>query len=102
LANEEGKEFSARQKYDNAAYAFFNQMTLREREPQSKVEVAFPDDDDGSPYCYCYCYCYRMEPLRVVCKTNRLQIFWVSENLENPDKRMVTKLSHQGKRLPQA
>jgi hypothetical protein len=73
--NQEGREFTSYAKYQNVASAFFNQVTLREREPQSEIGIAFPDDNGRL-----YGYRDRMKPLRAVCERNRLQIFWVSEN----------------------
>jgi hypothetical protein len=77
--NKEGREFKPSAKYQNVTSAFFNQVnlqvTLREREPQSEVGMAFPDDNGIR-----FGYRFRMEPLRAFCERNRLRIFWVSEN----------------------
>jgi hypothetical protein len=72
--NEEGREFTANAKCQYVASAFFNQVTRREREPQSEVGMAFPDDDSHHGYRF------RMEPLRAFCDRNRLRIFWVKED----------------------
>jgi hypothetical protein len=56
----------------SAASAFFNQMRLRETEPQSEVGIAFPDDE---------WYRALVEKLEAFCKRNRVRIFWVKEDL---------------------
>jgi hypothetical protein len=73
--NKEGREFKPSAKYQNVTSAFFNQVNLREKEPQNEIGIAFPDDNG----CL-YGYCFRMEPLRMFCERNGLRIFWVSEN----------------------
>ena len=80
--HKEGREFPPNAKYQNVASAFFNQVTLREKEPQSEIGIAFPDDRIAFPDDP-YSYRSRMEPLRAFCEKNRLRIFWVSENSEN-------------------
>ena len=69
-----GTEFGTGAKYDRAASAFFNQMRLRENEPQSEVGIAFPDDET---------YRSHMKALEEFCTRNRLRIFWVSEHSMN-------------------
>jgi hypothetical protein len=66
-----GKEFNKNAKFNCAASAFFNQMRLRETEPQSEVGIALPDDE---------WYRVLMQQLDAFCKRNRVRIFWVSEN----------------------
>jgi hypothetical protein len=73
-ANKEGRQFTPEAKYQYVTSAFFNQVNLREKEPQSEVGMAFPDDNGSLRG-----YRFRMEPLRAFCERNRLRIFWVSE-----------------------
>jgi hypothetical protein len=70
-SNSMGPEFGKDTKWRNAAYAFFNQMRLSEKEPQNEVGIAFPDDSY---------YRALMKDLETFCKKNRVRIFWVSEN----------------------
>jgi hypothetical protein len=70
-----GKKFDDHEKYQYAAYAFFNQMTLREREPQNEIGIAFPADDEH--------YRFRMLYLKEFFRRNSVRIFWVSEDNVN-------------------
>jgi heterodisulfide reductase subunit A-like polyferredoxin len=70
-SNANGNEFSKNSKFNCAASAFFNQMRIRESEPESEVGIAFPDDEY---------YCGLMQKLEALCKKNSVRVLWVSEN----------------------